>query len=130
MAITKVEVTNMTDDTTGEKIPEGGGRTVRFGIGTPDKFTAYDIELTTANEKELTDFLSRFEAAGRVVKLGASKSTAKPGTTDADIRKWARGQGREVPARGKIPDEIRAAYKARNKAKNTTAGTPAEESQG
>lgn len=127
MAITQRTVTDMNDDTTGEKIPEGGGRTVRFGIGTPDEFTVYDLELATANEQELTDFLARFKAVGRVVKLGTTKSAAKTGASDAEIRKWARGEGREVSARGKITDEIRTAYKARNKTKSPTAGTPAKQ---
>jgi len=128
VAITEVTITNMTDDLTGEGIPEGGGRTVRIGIGTPDKFVTYELELSAANEKELTDFLSRYQAAGRVVKPSAPKRSAKTGgTADSDIRKWARAKGLDVPARGKISDEIRAAYKARNKTQNPTAGTLAGE---
>ncbi|WP_280186324.1 MULTISPECIES: histone-like nucleoid-structuring protein Lsr2 [Nocardia] len=123
MAIKQQVVVNMADDLTGEQIPEGGGRTVRFGIGTPDKFVTYDLELTTANEQELEDFLSRYKAAARIVKPEASKRSGRAsGTADSDIRKWARSAGLEVPARGKISDEIRAAYKARSKTKTQPAG--------
>lgn len=31
-------------------------------------------------------------------------------TTDADIRAWAKGSGVDVPARGKVPEGVRAAY--------------------
>lgn len=31
-------------------------------------------------------------------------------TTDAEIRKWARGEGMDVAPRGKVPEDIRAAY--------------------
>jgi hypothetical protein len=36
VTITEKVVVDMADDLTGDPIPEGGGRTVRFGIGTPD----------------------------------------------------------------------------------------------
>ncbi|MFD4407595.1 Lsr2 family protein [Nocardia sp. NPDC058499] len=122
MAITKEVVVNLADDLTGEPIPKDGGRTVRFGIGTPDKFVTYELELTTANEQELEDFLSRYKDAARVVKPNAPKRGTKTGgSTDSEIRKWARNADLEVPPRGKISDEIRAAYKARNRSKPPTA---------
>ncbi|WP_280461019.1 histone-like nucleoid-structuring protein Lsr2 [Nocardia carnea] len=118
MAITKEVVVNLADDLTGEPIPKDGGRTVRFGIGTPEKFVTYELELTTANEQELEGFLSRYKEAARIVKPDAPRrGTKTSGTTDSDIRKWARSAGLEVPARGKISDEIRAAYRDRNKSK-------------
>jgi hypothetical protein len=88
----------------------------------------YDQELTTTNEQELEDFLTRYKTAARIVKPETPKRSGKPGgTADAEIRKWAREQDIEVPARGKISDDVRAAYKARNKAKTPPAGTPAKE---
>ncbi len=127
MAITEKVVRDMADDLTGDPIPEGGGRTVRFGIGTPAKFETYELELTTANEQELEDFLKRYKAAARTVKPEPTKRTGKTGgTADSEIRKWAREQGMNVPPRGRIGDDVRAAYKARNKVKSTPAGTPAE----
>ncbi|WP_331765069.1 histone-like nucleoid-structuring protein Lsr2 [Nocardia sp. NBC_01388] len=123
MAITEKVVVDMNDDLTGDSIPQGGGRTVRFGFGTPEQFTTYDLELSTANEKELEDFLSRYKAAGRIVKPDTAKTAGRTNSTaDSEIRKWARSKGLDVPARGKISDEIRAAYKTRNKAKNAPAG--------
>lgn len=119
MAITKEVVVNLADDLTGETIPKDGGRTVRFGIGTPDKFVTYELELTNANEQELEDFLRRYKKAARIVKPDAPKRGPKiGGSADSEIRKWARAAGMEVPARGKISDEIRAAYRDRNKSKH------------
>lgn len=114
MAITEKLVLDMADDLTGDEIPEGGGRTVRFGLGTPTEFEMYELELTTANEKELQDLLARYKAAARRVKPEPVKR-AKAGTPDFEIRKWARAEGFDVPARGRISDEVRAAYKSRHK---------------
>lgn len=116
MAITEKLVLDMADDLTGEDISEGGGRTVRLGLGTPTEFEIYELELTTANEKELRDFLGRYKAAARRVKPEPVKRAARTGASDFEIRKWARAEGFDVPARGRIADEIRAAYKSRNKA--------------
>ena len=128
MAITKRTVEDIFDDLTGEKVPEGGGRTVRIGFGTPANFVTYELELTTANEKKLEDFLKPYTAAARTVKPGPSKRSRKTGSTmDSEIRKWARAQGIEVPPRGRIGDDVRAAYNARGKAKNQPADLPSQE---
>lgn len=98
MAITEKVVVDMNDDLTGDSIPQGGGRTVRFGFGTPEQFTTYDLELSTANEKELEDFLSRYKAAGRIVKPDTAKTAGRTNSTaDSEIRKWARSRAWMCP---------------------------------
>jgi nucleoid-associated protein Lsr2 len=125
VAITKRTVVDIADDLTGENIPEGGGRTVRIGIGTPANFVTYELELTTANEQKLEDLLKPYTVAARTVKPGPSKRSRKTGgTADSEIRKWARAQGIQVPPRGKISDEVRAAYNARSKTSSQPADLP------
>jgi hypothetical protein len=126
MAITEKLVLDMADDLTGDDIPEGGGRTVRFGLGTPTEFEMYELELTTANEKELQDFLDRYKSAARRVKPEPIKRGRTSPTPDFEIRKWAREQGFDVPARGRIAEDVRSAYKSRHKATAKPGSTVSE----
>lgn len=46
------------------------------------------------------------------VDYPAAPADAAPAMKPADVRAWAREQGIDVPARGKLPDEVIAAYQA------------------
>lgn len=85
----------------------------------------YGVDLSEENAKELQDTLKRHEeelskyvnpdrAIGSISAQSSQparrRSTANPDT--AKIREWARANGYEVADRGRIPDEIREAYKA------------------
>ncbi|MBF6393829.1 Lsr2 family protein [Nocardia farcinica] len=109
-------VVDMTDDLTGETIPEGQGGTVTFGYAG----TNYELELSDENRKQLEALLQPYRDAARVVKATAPKR-ARSGEPDAaTIRKWARERGIDVPARGRIHPDIVAAYKARDKQEPAT----------
>lgn len=80
----------------------------------------YEIDLSSANASKLRDSLAEFVAAARKPG-GAGRGRRAPGTGSpsptADreqnqaIRDWARGQGMEVSARGRIPADVIRAYR-------------------
>lgn len=99
-------ITLLEDDLDGSEASE----TVAFGI---DGVT-YEIDLNEKNAAKLRDALAKYIAAGR--KVGKSgtrgRKAAAAGATPAEIRAWATSNGHDVPARGRIPVEIRAAFEA------------------
>lgn len=80
----------------------------------------YEIDLTSANAAKLRDELAPWVAAARRLPGGRRPAarTAAPrrnrsGAGSAnEIRVWARAQGMEVSDRGRVRDEVRAAYEA------------------
>lgn len=105
----QVRAVRLIDDLNGEPADE----TVEFGFGGRD----YEIDLSRDNAEALRDGLKPFIAAARV-KRRASSSTSAAKVRRADrtrnqtVRDWARGQGIEVSDRGRIPENVLAAYKA------------------
>lgn len=73
----------------------------------------YEIDLNEHNASELRSSLERWvsnarRVAGRRTQSGRGKAA---GTSDAaKIRAWAREQGIETSARGRIPAELRERY--------------------
>lgn len=82
----------------------------------------YEVDLTSANASKLRDGLAQWVAAGRRVSgvrrpaaRGASPKRARSGAGSAnEIRIWARANGYEVSDRGRVRDDVRAAYEAAN----------------
>lgn len=84
----------------------------------------YEIDLSSANASKLRDSLAEFVAAARKPG-GARRGRRGPGigspspTADREqnqaIRDWARGQGMEVSARGRIPADVIQAYRKAQK---------------
>lgn len=79
----------------------------------------YEVDLTSANAAKLRDGLAPWVAAARRVSgvrraaRGAAPKRARSGAGSAnDIRVWARANGYEVSDRGRVRDEVRAAYEA------------------
>lgn len=75
----------------------------------------FAIDLSDANHKRLKDAIAFIEEvlenAREVKQASRSKKAADSaprlrGYTTTDVREWAREQGLEVPARGKIADEV------------------------
>lgn len=75
----------------------------------------FAIDLSDANHQRLNEalaFLNRVLESSREVrqasrsKKAADTSPRLRGYTLTDVREWAREQGVEVPARGKVPDEV------------------------
>lgn len=101
----KVEII-LVDDLDGEKADE----TVGFAVDG----VRYEIDLSTKNAKKLRDSLAVYVAEGRKVsgRKRASRRTGAQSETPAQIRAWARESGFDVPARGRVSSEVRAAYAA------------------
>ncbi|MBA2417774.1 MAG: Lsr2 family protein [Nocardioidaceae bacterium] len=100
----------LVDDVDGGEADE----TVRFGLDG----TSYEIDLSRKNAQALRDTFARYVAEGR--KVGnrrsasgrRSSSTTTSGDSPAQIREWARNNGFNVPARGRVSAEVREAYAA------------------
>jgi hypothetical protein len=98
------------DDIDGGKADE----TVRFSLDGSN----YEIDLSTANAEKLRSALAEFISAGRKATAGRTGSTPKPraastgsrNSESAKIRQWARDNGYNVNARGRIQQEIQEAY--------------------
>jgi hypothetical protein len=87
--------------------------TVTFGI---DGVT-YDIDLSSRNAAALRDALAPYVASARRTsgRAGARRPASRgrsSGPSAAEIREWARSEGREVSDRGRVPADVRAAYDA------------------
>ncbi|GAB3943573.1 Lsr2 family protein [Kribbella albertanoniae] len=107
----RVEV-HLTDDTDGTNIPTGKGETLTFALDGQ----LYEIDLTNKNAEALRKALSPYVGAGRRVTTsrGAKVKHTKVGPDAKTVKEWARANGYEVNDRGRIPDDIRAAFDAAN----------------
>lgn len=85
---------------------EGGeaSETINFSIDG----NRYEIDLNERNAENLRKSLADFIAHAR--RQGGRK--LRSGPEPAEIRKWAREHGYEVPERGRIPARITEAYNA------------------
>jgi hypothetical protein len=78
--------------------------------------TAYEIDVCRDHAASLTDALAPFVGAAR--KAGPRSGRRRRGTGSGgagragEIRDWARSQGLDVPARGRIPADLAAKYDA------------------
>lgn len=84
--------------------------------------TAYEVELSKKNAQALFKALMPYTEVARKVSggrgRGRGRSAASNGVkrTDlAEIREWARKNGREVSDRGRLPAEVIEAYDAAQK---------------
>jgi hypothetical protein len=97
----------LTDDLDGSDAAE----TVAFGLDG----TSYEIDLNGKNAAKLRDALAKYVGAGRKVSKTSNRGRKLSVTAEAapaEVRSWALSNGYEVPARGRIPAEARAAYEA------------------
>jgi len=88
-------------------------QTVSFGLDG----TSYELDLNDKNASALREALSGY--VGHARKVGASRrgrarksAATSGGATPAEIREWARSQGMDVPDRGRVSADVRAAYEA------------------
>ena len=98
----------LTDDLVGTPADE----TLTFAI---DGVT-YDVDLTSDNAEKLRASLAPYIAAGRRVagrqSTRKAKGAAASGPSANEIRQWARERGMEVSERGRVSDQVKAAYQA------------------
>ncbi|GAB2580212.1 histone-like nucleoid-structuring protein Lsr2 [Kribbella endophytica] len=102
----------LTDDTTGSDIPAGKGETVSFALDGQ----GFEIDLAAKNAAALRRALVPYVDAARVVTTarGAKVKRTKVGSDARTVKEWARANGYEVNDRGRIPDDVRAAFEAAN----------------
>jgi hypothetical protein len=102
-------VTQLVDDLDGSEAVE----TIEFvweGI-------QYRIDLNEKNgdkfRKVVAPFLTAAQRIGGRARRNPGKAKSAPAASNpAAIRAWAQDNGYEVPARGRIPNEIREAYQS------------------
>lgn len=96
----------VTDDLDGSE----GASTYSFGLDSG----SYEIDLTEKNRKKLEEALEPFlEAARRIPRKGRSTTASSKSRGDAtEIRTWAAANGHDLPSRGRIPKDVRAAYES------------------
>jgi Lsr2 len=103
------------DDLTGAELVPGDGETVRFGYLGKE----YEIDLGADTAEALADFLAPYVKAARSTneppkaKPKSAKSHA-PNPKNAKIRAWAAESGIALPATGRIPADVVAAYDKAN----------------
>jgi uncharacterized membrane protein len=96
------------DDITGQP----GASTLQFGFDGQQ----YEIDLTDEHRRGFEDLLSDYVKNARPVKSKPSerrRSAASGSRSHQDsqkIREWARGQGMDVPERGRLRGEVVEAY--------------------
>ena len=99
----------LVDDIDGSDADE----TVAFGVDG----ASYEIDLNSTHAAALRDALATYVGHARKVggRRGARKgSSSGGGVSAAEIREWARSNGHDVPERGRVSAEVRAAYEAAN----------------
>ncbi len=85
--------------------------TVQFALGA----TEYEIDLSTANASRFRAQLAPFTDHARTIsriQVGQARRSAATRRASAELRAWARQQGIEISARGRIPASITKQYQA------------------
>lgn len=105
----RVEVL-LTDDLDGKELAEGKGETVRFTLDG----VSYEIDLSTRNATALRKALTPYVEAGRRQRTtrGARVTRTQVGADAKTVKQWARANGYEVSDRGRVPNDVRAAFEA------------------
>ena len=121
----KKQITYLTDDLTGEELPEGSGHTVRFELDN----TTYEIDLSKKNADKLRNTMARYVTAARKTsgKSDGRRRKSEGMTRLYDpkiIRRWAEANGVELNARGRISQKIVDQFEAHEAAKRPKAPAP------
>lgn len=97
------------DDIDGTEAAE----TVSFGLDG----TAYEIDLNEKNAAALRKALSKFVPNARKVSKNRPQAAGRKSSQASKnppklVREWAKSNGYTVPDRGRIPEDVQAAYDA------------------
>jgi hypothetical protein len=83
---------------------------------------SYELDLSASNAAAFRDALGHYIGHARKVSSsgprrgGSSSSRRSSGSSEARaIREWARANGHQVPERGRVSAEVKAAYEAATK---------------
>lgn len=108
------EIVVLADDLDGS---EGDVRSVKFGF----EGSSYEIDLGPANHDKLALALAPFISAARkeagrrgpaVATKAKAPSAAEQRAFNQRVREWAKGQGKDVNDRGRVPAKVIDAYYA------------------
>ena len=104
-------VVTLVDDLDGTEINEGAGETVSFALDGQN----YTIDLSNNNAAKLRSVFQTYTAAG--TRLSGGRRSSRPTHASSspkasDVRAWAIAQGIDVPARGRIPQQVKDQYEA------------------
>lgn len=108
MAVNKYQVVQVTSDISGD--PDA------HAVDYSYKGQHYSIDLTEAEEKTFHNVLSPYIAVSQVGRKRKPRVRATPEETTS-IRDWARKNGYALNDQGRIPNAIREAYDAAQKAR-------------
>ena len=102
----------MIDDVDGSVIKEGQGETIEFAID--GNQYRIDLNLKHANElhEQLAFWIEHAEKVSGRRTRKASTGSSRGKNDLQDIRAWARENGYEVSARGRISQDVQNAYDA------------------
>lgn len=76
----------------------------------------YEIDLSERNAAAFRKAVGKYVEAARRTQRPLTSGGVKSGTTRARsrelaaMREWGRAAGYEVPAKGRVPDDVQAAY--------------------
>jgi len=88
--------------------------TIIFGLDG----TTYEIDLNDKNAGKLRTALAPYVGHARKVgpapRRGRKAAASPDGPSAREIREWARRNGYDVPDRGRVSADVRAAYAAAN----------------
>lgn len=102
-------IVQLVDDLDGKELKDGEGQTISFALGK----TQYEIDLSDKNVGKLYDVLKPYTDAARKVGGGRSRATTTQSDVDPkSVRAWASSNGYELSARGRVPADVVAAYRA------------------
>jgi hypothetical protein len=100
-------VVKLYDDIDGSEAAE----TVRFGLDG----RSYEIDLSEKHADNLRDLLTQYVDAGRrTARSGKAFKQTVVAADPATVRAWARSNGMDVPARGRIPHNVYREFEAAN----------------
>ncbi|KIC60296.1 histone-like nucleoid-structuring protein Lsr2 [Microbacterium hominis] len=115
MARKEIKTYIVTDDFTGEEIPEDEAVSINFSYGGQ----AFEIDLSKKNAAKLDDLIAPYIDKARRVRSSSpaparrSSSASKKHDLDA-VRTWARANGHTVSDRGRVAQTILDAYEKAN----------------
>lgn len=105
----RVEVL-LTDDLDGKELAAGKGETVQFALDG----VSYEIDLSSRNATALRKAFAPYVEAGRRQRTSRNTRTTRIqiGADAKTVKEWARANGHEVSDRGRVSNEVRAAFEA------------------
>lgn len=102
----------LVSDISGKTLGPNEGSTIRFGLDGKE----LEIDLSTAEEKEMRSALEQYVAGARRASTPRAGRPSTPGRNQeaSQVREWAKANGYEVSARGRVNSEIVDAYRKAN----------------